>query len=184
VQPSQREKRKRTEDVLPRRQSRRLMSKHYVPPDETPEEKKAREVCGTVHSYLILSQNLQEGEEKERIKLEEEKLEAEERARAAKRPRHDTLHFISLTENNDPQDIQKLTDSMTTIEQKKQPRFVQDPDAISFDDEQKNERDVETLRKQLKELKVVARAKVTENRIYCAAYHPEPTKDLIFFGGG
>jgi hypothetical protein len=33
------------------------------------------------------------------------------------------------------------------------------------------------------DLKVVARAKVVTERIYCAAYHPEKTKDLIFFGG-
>jgi len=130
-----------------------------------------------------MSNKLQEAEEKERIRLEEEKLEAEEKARAAKRPRHDTLNFISLIENNDPQDMQVLTDTMKEIEQKKQPRRVQDPDAIAFDDEKKHTREVEALRKQLKELKVVARAKVTENRIYCAAYHPEPTKDLLFFGG-
>lgn len=32
-------------------------------------------------------------------------------------------------------------------------------------------------------LKVVSRAKVTQDRVYSAAYHPEITKDLIFFGG-
>jgi len=32
-------------------------------------------------------------------------------------------------------------------------------------------------------LKVVARAKVMQDRVYSAAYHPDPTKDLIFFGG-
>jgi hypothetical protein len=32
-------------------------------------------------------------------------------------------------------------------------------------------------------LKVVAQAKVTAVRIYSAAYHPEVSKDLIFFGG-
>lgn len=31
-------------------------------------------------------------------------------------------------------------------------------------------------------MKVISRAKVTQDRIYCAAYHPEVTKDLIFFG--
>jgi hypothetical protein len=33
-------------------------------------------------------------------------------------------------------------------------------------------------------MKVVARAKVTQDRVYSAAYHPDPTMDLIFFGGG
>ena len=35
----------------------------------------------------------------------------------------------------------------------------------------------------LQNLKVVSRAKVTENRVYNAAYHPEKTKDIVFFGG-
>ena len=39
------------------------------------------------------------------------------------------------------------------------------------------------LKEKLGKLKIVARAKVTQDRIYSAAYHPEPTKDLIFFGG-
>ena len=32
-------------------------------------------------------------------------------------------------------------------------------------------------------MKIVARAKVTQDRVYSAAYHPDPTTDLIFFGG-
>jgi WD repeat-containing protein 76 len=44
--------------------------------------------------------------------------------------------------------------------------------------------EVAALSERLRELKVVARAKVTQDRVYSAAYHPEPTKDLIFFGGG
>ena len=52
-----------------------------------------------------------------------------------------------------------------------------------FDEDQKNEAEVADLRKKLQKLRVVSRAKVTQDRIYSAAYHPEPTKDLVFFGG-
>lgn len=53
-----------------------------------------------------------------------------------------------------------------------------------YDDKDKREnREVDELRKRLQSLKVVARAKVNQNRIYSAAYHPELSKDLIFFGG-
>lgn len=47
----------------------------------------------------------------------------------------------------------------------------------------KEDKDVKSLRKALQKMKVVSRAKVTGERIYSAAYHPEKTKDVIFFGG-
>ena len=52
-----------------------------------------------------------------------------------------------------------------------------------FENDKKEDAEVEALREQLMDMKVVARAKVTQNRVYCAAYHPDPTMDLIFFGG-
>ena len=65
-------------------------------------------------------------------------------------------------------------------------RRVPDPDAFAFnggDGSQKRERAVQEIRDKVNDLKVVARAKVVTERIYCAAYHPDVTKDLIFFGG-
>ncbi len=53
-----------------------------------------------------------------------------------------------------------------------------------FNSSKKEDAEVAALRARLQNMKVVARAKVTQNRVYSAAYHPEPTKDLIFFGGG
>lgn len=44
-------------------------------------------------------------------------------------------------------------------------------------------KEVQELRDKLQGLKVVSRAKVTQDRVYSAAFHPEVTKDLIFFGG-
>lgn len=58
-----------------------------------------------------------------------------------------------------------------------------DPDAFTFDNDKENGRCVAELREKLQNLKVVSRAKVTLNRVYSAAYHPDVTKDLIFFGG-
>ena len=47
----------------------------------------------------------------------------------------------------------------------------------------RDEREVENLKKRLGSMKIVARAKVNQNRIYSCAYHPDVSKDLIFFGG-
>ena len=55
--------------------------------------------------------------------------------------------------------------------------------SFTYEDTEEEEREVAQLRKKLTKLKIVARAKVTMNRIYCAQYHPEKSKDLIFFGG-
>ena len=63
------------------------------------------------------------------------------------------------------------------------PRRRGDRDAFVFDNSKKENAEVAALRAKLQNMKVVARAKVTQDRVYSAAYHPEPTKDLIFFGG-
>jgi len=56
-------------------------------------------------------------------------------------------------------------------------------DSFAYEDTKEEEREVAELKKKLTKLKIVARAKVTMNRVYCAQYHPEKSKDLIFFGG-
>jgi len=56
-------------------------------------------------------------------------------------------------------------------------------DSFAYEDTEVEECEVAQLRKRLTKLKIVARAKVTMNRVYCAQYHPERSKDLIFFGG-
>ena len=62
-------------------------------------------------------------------------------------------------------------------------RRAADKDAFVFERDQKESAEVAALRERLGDLKVVARAKVMQDRVYSAAYHPDPTKDLIFFGG-
>lgn len=69
------------------------------------------------------------------------------------------------------------------ITREARPRAIGDRDAFVFEDDgEKEETELADLRQRMQGLKVVARAKVTKDRIYSAAYHPEPTKDLIFFG--
>lgn len=50
-------------------------------------------------------------------------------------------------------------------------------------DEERHEIAVTELKEKMQKLKIVSRAKVTKERVYSAVYHPEQTKDLIFFGG-
>lgn len=58
-----------------------------------------------------------------------------------------------------------------------------DVDDGLYDGDAQNKVATAELREKLGNLVVVARAKVARERIYSAAYHPDATKDLIFFGG-
>lgn len=74
-----------------------------------------------------------------------------------------------------------MKDTMVNIWPRPQPSGKYD--SFTYEDTKEEEREVAELRKQLTKLKIVARAKVTMDRVYCAQYHPEKSKDLIFFGG-
>lgn len=58
-----------------------------------------------------------------------------------------------------------------------------DIDDKLYDDDAHHKAATAELREKLGRMVVIARAKVTRERIYSAAYHPDPTKDLVFFGG-
>ncbi len=132
--------------------------------------------------YLrILPISQQKAQEEELERQEEERKQAEEKARIAKRPRHNVLNFHTLAETDSPQDITQLATTMQSVEQVS--RAVGDPEAFAFSEEAKHKAALKELRDKVADLKVVSRAKVTTNRIYCSAYHPEITKDLLFFGG-
>lgn len=123
-------------------------------------------------------------EEAVRQKEEEERLEAEERAREAKRPRHHELDLTTLGGDElDENDVVGLNSVFEAVCKTSHPKRVGDAPDFTYDDDKQEAGEVEKLRSQLGKLEVVARAKVTQDRIYSAAYHPEPTKDLIFFGG-
>ncbi|SJL00456.1 related to WD repeat-containing protein CNI03070 [Armillaria ostoyae] len=155
VQPSKR-KQTKTEDQEPtvRRQSARL--RNVTDPNESPSRKRKREA------------ELEE----QRAKEAEERIEAEERARIVKRPRHQDLELATTLEDEDERprlvDVLKGASSSSTRPEE--------------EEEEEGKSELEDLRAELKGMRVVSRAKVTENRIYSAAYHPDVQKDLIFFG--
>ncbi|KAJ7940584.1 WD40-repeat-containing domain protein, partial [Mycena leptocephala] len=145
----------------PRRQSARLR-KDVIDPNESPSKQKKRQL------------------EERRAMEAEERMEAEEKARLAKRARHTDLDLITLAENEEEADIGSLSAALQNVSQNR--RRVRDEDAYQSEDETEEENFVTELRDKLQDLKVVSRAKVTQDRIYSAAYHPEITKDLVFFG--
>lgn len=161
-------KEKRSVDKTLRRSSARLRNSSTVDPDETPAQKRKRE----------------REDEDRRYKEEEERLAAEERAREAKRPRHHELDLETLAEQEEWESgvLSGLDSRLQSLLLTRHPRPKGDRDAFVFDSSKKEDAEVAALRARLQDMKIVARAKVTQNRVYSAAYHPEPTKDLIFFG--
>jgi len=93
------------------------------------------------------------------------------------------LDLTTLADELEGSEFASLRSSLQAVTNVPLPRRIADAEAFVFDEDQKNEAEVADLRKKLQKLRVVSRAKVTQDRIYSAAYHPEPTKDLVFFGG-
>ncbi|EJD02328.1 WD40 repeat-like protein [Fomitiporia mediterranea MF3/22] len=167
IQPAKRVKREVSSVPEPRRQSLRLR-KEVIDPNLTPEERRKREAEA----------------EKRRKQEEEERLAAEERAREAKRPRHHDLDLSTLMEPEGATEGEKsdLKSTLQSIVQTPQPRRIAARDAFVYDDDASEKVEIERLRESLQKMKIVSRAKVTQDRIYSAAFHPEKSKDLIFFG--
>jgi len=138
-----------------------------------------------VHLPFFFLAFLQQEEEAHRRKEEEERLATEERAREAKKPRHGKLDLETLAgqEEWEPGALSGLSSRLQSLLQARHPRRTGDRDAFVFKRDSNEEAEVEALRERLRGMKVVARAKVTQDRVYSAAYHPDPTMDLIFFGG-
>ncbi|KAG2157168.1 WD40-repeat-containing domain protein [Suillus clintonianus] len=165
IQPAKKVKREREVVEAPRRQSARL-KKEVVDPNETAAQKKQREA-----------------EQKTRRRIEEqERIEAEEKARLAKRPRHQELDLTTLGDKLEDSEVSSLRSSLQAVTNLPLPKRTAAADAFVFHEDRKNEAEVKELRKRLQKLRIVSRAKVTEDRVYSAAYHPEATKDLVFFG--
>ncbi|KAI0093549.1 WD40-repeat-containing domain protein [Irpex rosettiformis] len=158
-------KRKRSTSPLPAprtRQSTRL--RRTAPPiNETPKEKRKRE----------------QQEEKLRKEAEEARLAEEERARAASKPRHDDLEMNTLLDDQEASTVMSFTSALQATLESGQPQRVGNHDDY---EDPKEKREVAELKEKFKNLKIISRAKVTKERVYCAAYHPEVTKDLVFFG--
>ena len=125
----------------------------------------------------------QRDEEERRRQEEEDRLAAVEREREAKRPRHHDLDLAKLTDDLSAEEMSRLRSTFQVLLKTPHPKDVSGDDAFDFDDDKQEHAELKNLKEKLSNLKVIARAKVTQDRIYSAAYHPEPTKDLIFFGG-
>ncbi|KAG5728019.1 WD repeat-containing protein [Termitomyces sp. T112] len=166
VQPRKRVKKEVLEFEAPRRQSSRL-KRTAIDPDESPSKRQKREA----ELELLRAQEA------------EERLEAEERARIASRPRRHDLELDVLLGEEEKEEVSPLIAILRDDIQDPYPRRVADPEAFTYDkDNKKEEAEVSELRERLQSLKIVSRAKVTQDRVYSAAYHPEISKDLVFFG--
>ena len=166
IQPAKKVKKEKAEAVVPRRQSLRLRAP-VVDPNESPSRKRKREA----------------EEQEKRAKEAEERLLAEEQERLSKRPRHHDLDLPALLDDDRAADLDSLVATWEDIPWSSGPRRVGDNAAFVFKDHHRDDEAVDELKEKLQNLKVVARAKVTQDRVYSAAYHPEVSKDLIFFGG-
>ena len=166
IQPAKKVKKEKAEAVAPRRQSLRLRATG-VDPNESPSRKRKREA----------------EEQEKRAKEAEERLLAEEQERLSKRPRHHDLDLPAMLDDDRAADLESLVATWEDIPWSSGPRRVGDNTAFVFKDHHRDDEAVGELKEKLQNLKVVARAKVTQDRVYSAAYHPEVLKDLIFFGG-
>ena len=83
----------------------------------------------------------------------------------------------------EPGAITGLSSRLQTLLLERHPRRVADQDAFVFQWDKDETAEVAALRERFQNMKIVARAKVTQDRVYSAAYYPDPTSDLIFFGG-
>ncbi|KIY43382.1 WD40 repeat-like protein, partial [Fistulina hepatica ATCC 64428] len=169
AKPVQSHKKRRTTMSPPERivtrQSARLRNT-TADPNESPAKKRKREA----------------EEEEQRAREAEARLEAEERERIAKRPRHHDLDFKTLAEEEDEGGLSLMATTLSSVSQYARGLHSADREDEPTLGNKAAARAVEELRERLSKLKVVARAKVTQDRIYSADYHPERTKDLIFFG--
>lgn len=85
-------------------------------------------------------------------------------------------------EDQEASEVMALTSTLQATTKEVNARCVGNPRSYLYDEE-KHEAAVTELKEKMRKLKIVSRAKVTKERVYSAAYHPERTKDLVFFGG-
>ncbi|KAF9520558.1 hypothetical protein BS47DRAFT_1387175 [Hydnum rufescens UP504] len=167
VQPKKKPEPKAETPSAPRRQSARLTHR-YADPDETPEQREKR--------IADL--------EAKRKRDEEERLEALEQERAAKRPRHNDLDLTVLAESEElsNEEIQSLRNTLEVVCREPHPRAVGKDSPSSPPDKEQKDHAIAELRALLSKMVIRSRAKVTQDRVYSMAYHPERTKDLVFVG--
>ncbi|KAH7107553.1 WD40 repeat-like protein [Auriculariales sp. MPI-PUGE-AT-0066] len=185
VQPRKLKRKADEEEATPRRASTRLRrSVHFT--NETPEERHERE----------------EKEEEQRLQDEVavslpislrcrrfltsvlQRIEADDRERKAKKPRHEQLDLATLGRELSDEELSSLRSSVRVVLDSLHKLQVGDNEKQwDWDESSESEHpDLTALKAACKSMRVVSRAKVTQDRVYSMAYHPERTKDLIFFG--
>lgn len=112
-------------------------------------------------------------------------MKEEEEEREAKRPREHDLDLAVLTEDKElgDKEMNALRGAFRSATSVPFPNRIGNVGDWVFETTGKVEKEVDNLKEMLRDMRIVARATVTEGRVYSAAYHPEPSKDLIFFGG-
>jgi len=111
---------------------------------------------------------LQAEEEERRAQEEKELIEREERERLLKRPRHHDLDLATMGEEMTSEELKSLTATLAGFSK------VPTRERSISEKEVKEEEDaIEELRQQYRKVKIVSRAKVTQDRVYCSLYHPE-----------
>ncbi|EJU05588.1 WD40 repeat-like protein [Dacryopinax primogenitus] len=152
------------ERVMPTRSSTRLKRAAFEDPNESPDAKKRR----------------LESEAEARRLQEEEAMAEIERQIAASRPRHQDLDLSTMGIKEEEESLASLSSTFRAVDVDGAKRsYLGD---VGVDEDVKGDPGMEDLKERFAKLVVKSRAKVTEDRIYSAVYHPERTKDLIFFG--
>jgi hypothetical protein len=124
-------------------------------------------------------------QEELRRKQEKEDMEREEQSRKAREPRHEALDLNALGgEEQNETDATELMSTLSSLANKAESTSVELGSMTDeFFDKLYADTEVTELQEQLSCLRIVSRAKVTQDRVYSAIYHGDATKDLIFFGG-
>lgn len=107
------------------------------------------------------------------MKEEQERLEREEREREAKKPRHQDLDFKTLGDELTSKEIDVLHSTFSNISWRTT-GSVNTNRAL-------DEKEVEELRKAYSNVKIVSRAKVTQDRVYSSLYHPDKVGIFYIF---
>ena len=132
----------------------------------------------TLNNWLIKQAEAEARKKKE----EEERFEAEERARRARQPRHEELDIPTLMPDSEEHEIDELASTLGSISKSSYASRISNKLYV-FSNTSEEKAEVDNLKKRLKDMKIVSQNKLTSDRIYSSAYHPEKSKDLIFFGG-
>ncbi|KAG8976938.1 hypothetical protein FRB90_009005, partial [Tulasnella sp. 427] len=96
-------------------------------------------------------------------------------------PRHHDLDLETTFGDASAEELESLQSTFSSLTLTKYPRAA-GSGTTSRDDEIKTDEKLEEVRDAAEKATIVSRAKVTQERIYCMAYHPTTAKDIVFFG--